>query len=423
MNDIYINEDDSRNREQMSEIKKYQGTKIIRVYRDRIEIGEQSPYEWTLFKTHGFSGREGVIVSAAEIEYGKALLNSVLLMLSDREVEVIKKRSGLENGRKISREEIAKLYGTNERRIQQIEAKSLRKLRHPDRSQILLGKTESAFRCVNNSEYLERLKKNLLNEVIKLLSKNEKEFVYFDKICSRYNIKINQPLKQIDLDKLGLSVRACICLKRAGITKSDQLLNLPDSDLKKIRNLGKKTYEEIKECIKGIDNNCATDVKSEVFCKDDSRTIILMLNNQKIIYKCMGVTDEQIANSVLTTIFNLKKSKKIIEMQMSPKIIEFLTMKGYLFWDDVYTDRFSLLEQLRICQINECVIELQELCRFQIKRKEKVLVYPGRESIRNFIIHNNYKKPEDIINNIKNTDNDEIIEFIEQLKELIIFDN
>lgn len=148
-----------------------------------------------------------------------------------------------------------------------------------------------------------------------------------------------------------------------------------------------------------------------------------MLNNQKIIYKCMGVTDEQIANSVLTTIFNLKKSKKIIEMQMSPKIIEFLTMKGYLFWDDVYTDRFSLLEQLRICQINECVIELQELCRLQIKRKEKVLVYPGRESIRNFIIHNNYKKPEDIINNIKNTDNDEIIEFIEQLKELIIFDN
>ena len=36
----------------------------------------------------------------------------------------------------------------------------------------------------------EAVSENLLNEMIKLLSKNEKEFVYFDKICSRYNIKI-----------------------------------------------------------------------------------------------------------------------------------------------------------------------------------------------------------------------------------------
>jgi RNA polymerase primary sigma factor len=64
-------------------------------------------------------------------------INEVLSELSDREKRVIILRFGLENDRPMTLEEVGKEFHVTRERIRQIEAKALRKLRHPSRSRKL----------------------------------------------------------------------------------------------------------------------------------------------------------------------------------------------------------------------------------------------------------------------------------------------
>ena len=64
----------------------------------------------------------------------KAELDNLLGNLSDREERVIKLRFGLIDGRTRTLEEVGREYGITRERIRQIEAKALRKLRHPSKS-------------------------------------------------------------------------------------------------------------------------------------------------------------------------------------------------------------------------------------------------------------------------------------------------
>lgn len=67
----------------------------------------------------------------------KEQLESVLDTLTDREENVLRLRFGLEDGRTRTLEEVGKVFGVTRERIRQIEAKALRKLRHPSRSKQL----------------------------------------------------------------------------------------------------------------------------------------------------------------------------------------------------------------------------------------------------------------------------------------------
>lgn len=64
-------------------------------------------------------------------------IEDMLDALSDREREVLRYRFGLEDGRSYTLEEVGRRFGVTRERIRQIEAKALRKLRHPSRSKKL----------------------------------------------------------------------------------------------------------------------------------------------------------------------------------------------------------------------------------------------------------------------------------------------
>ena len=64
-------------------------------------------------------------------------LEDVLETLTDREENVLRLRFGLDDGRNRTLEDVGKVFGVTRERIRQIEAKALRKLRHPSRSKQL----------------------------------------------------------------------------------------------------------------------------------------------------------------------------------------------------------------------------------------------------------------------------------------------
>jgi RNA polymerase primary sigma factor len=76
-------------------------------------------------------------VDAASKQLLKEQIDEVLSSLSDREQRVLQLRFGLEDGRSRTLEEVGREFNVTRERIRQIEAKVLRKLRHPTRSRKL----------------------------------------------------------------------------------------------------------------------------------------------------------------------------------------------------------------------------------------------------------------------------------------------
>ncbi|MDD6878773.1 MAG: RNA polymerase sigma factor RpoD [bacterium] len=71
------------------------------------------------------------------VELLKEELSNVLLTLTEREEKVLRLRFGLDDGQCRTLEEVGQIFGVTRERIRQIEAKALRKLRHPSRSKKL----------------------------------------------------------------------------------------------------------------------------------------------------------------------------------------------------------------------------------------------------------------------------------------------
>jgi RNA polymerase primary sigma factor len=76
-------------------------------------------------------------VDAASKELLREQIRQVLGFLTDRERQVLEMRFGLTDGQDHTLEEVGKEFGVTRERIRQIEAKALRKLRHPSRSKAL----------------------------------------------------------------------------------------------------------------------------------------------------------------------------------------------------------------------------------------------------------------------------------------------
>ena len=78
-----------------------------------------------------------VAVDAVSFTLLQDQLQSVLETLSEREAGVVRLRFGLTDGRPRTLDEIGQVYGVTRERIRQIESKTMSKLRHPSRAQVL----------------------------------------------------------------------------------------------------------------------------------------------------------------------------------------------------------------------------------------------------------------------------------------------
>ena len=69
----------------------------------------------------------------------KECINDMLELLTERECKIVKHRFGIDGHKELQLKEVGEMEGVSRERVRQIEAKALRKLRHPTRSSHLRG--------------------------------------------------------------------------------------------------------------------------------------------------------------------------------------------------------------------------------------------------------------------------------------------
>lgn len=157
----------------------------------------------------------------------KGLLEAVESdFLTDRERKVLELR--YKTGMDLK--ETGKVFGVTRERIRQVEAKALRKLRHPRLSRNYRLDTMKRYIEAENEVSRLKLENIRLRDLIPDDVQNPPE---------------PEPVKDVDIEDLELSVRSYNCLKRAGINKLSQLRGVTTNDLIRVRNLGRKSMEEV----------------------------------------------------------------------------------------------------------------------------------------------------------------------------------
>ena len=91
----------------------------------------------------------------------------------------------------------------------------------------------------------------LLNEHLNLFV-NLSEDTGVDKILAEKDNKSKEKVLEMTIEELDLSVRSFNCLKRAGINTVNDLLEKSEEEMMKVRNLGKKSFDEVKEKLRSL---------------------------------------------------------------------------------------------------------------------------------------------------------------------------
>ena len=232
-----------------------------------IEMPEKDPYLY-LFSAISGCKYENVL-GEFEIPFDledtidEILNNPSKYGLTDRETSILKYRFAMtEEGDFKTLEEVGAIFGRTRDRIRQIEAKAIRKLRHPSRFKLIkYGKTG-----YNKQKEVEEAK--LKSRIEMLEAKSKKEIDEFNKNIEEElaneepKIDIIEYLKSNCISDIELSVRSYNCLKRAGINTLFDLCLRDSNQLLKVRNLGRKSYQEVIDMVNKLLSNYGYDFES-----------------------------------------------------------------------------------------------------------------------------------------------------------------
>ncbi len=276
-----------------------------------LNIDKESTREDMLF--FALVGERDVSMSSA---YSSEGLNKAIGTLNPREIEIIKKRYGLEDGKPRKYNEIGADYNVTAERIKQIEIKALRKLRHPSRIKNIVLKEDEAKKYIDevfnsksnamfypDEEYKDipcDLDYNELKGVVEARIKAEAE---------REKVKDNNNNDDIEktekIEEFDFSIRTFNCLKRAGIHTTADLIGKTEEELKKIRNLGQRGYDEVIEILSKPQYGIA--LKDGVIVKDD---------NEEKVKEDKSQEDNQDNKKTYTELEEARQAKAALEAQM-----------------------------------------------------------------------------------------------------------
>ena len=99
---------------------------------------------------------------------------------------------------------------------------------------------------------------NLLNEHLKLFVDLSDESSITEVLVEK-NEKGKEKILEMTIEELDLSVRSFNCLKRAGINTVDDLINKSEEEMMKVRNLGKKSFDEVREKLQSLGFDLSSD--------------------------------------------------------------------------------------------------------------------------------------------------------------------
>lgn len=383
----------------------------IAFYSDKIVNIDITPYINLLLKMYE---KTGIMVVNDIFKYSEKIMYDVLDTLTDREQKVIKLRIGINDLKERTVEEVANILRLTCEQVSGIEAKAFRKLRHPSRSRSLTGRNMyKLFLEKYDDFYSSRLSDLLIEEIISLVENRQNRSFYIEKIMKRYDISITnqEGTKEIvdcDLDELELSVRAYNCLKRAGINTFSELAHMSDGELKHVRNLGQRCYDEVKQKMKELAG----------VSEDGCNTIVFSYNGDKTVYKYFDVDTQRIAKSIYINLVNMRPGEKIIlKVPLSPGVQDILLMKGYLYIEDVYSDSEQLIKQLKAFGFEDFA---QEICIFKEMQEkpnedERVYICPMDDEVLEFIQNKECSSAGDFIEKAENVENVKIADLAQRL--------
>lgn len=143
--------------------------------------------------------------------------------------------------------DIGKCFNVTRERVRQIIAKGLKKVRfHAIRYEHVLEKIEERKRYEEEYEALQEKREKLIKAFRETGIISDEMAVYFGDINIGLKEGATPPFAKMSIDELDLSVRSYNCLRRAGINTLQDLMNLYEEELYKVKNLGKKSLREIK---------------------------------------------------------------------------------------------------------------------------------------------------------------------------------
>ncbi len=185
-----------------------------------------------------------IVIPDSEKEWVSKNIDEALLTLTEREQKVITHRYK-EN---LSLKEVGKKYGVTQERIRQIEAKAIRKLRHPSRSRLITTGAEEIRKIEEIREALAEEKRSLAEEILKV--REACEILRATGIPNPYALEvaagiIEEHKNNTSIKDLRLSARSYNALYRAGIRTLSDLCDIRVSDLARVRNLGSKSLTEV----------------------------------------------------------------------------------------------------------------------------------------------------------------------------------
>lgn len=289
----------------------------------------------------------------------------VLETLTDTEKQIILYRFGF-MGDWYSLRSTGTEFNLTGERIRQIELKALRKLRHPSRARKLKSSTYKIplFKDEHDINY----RTLIIREIEEYLSNyNKGNSTFWEAILERNNIVIsvmtNNSTDSISISELELSVHTYNILKRAGInTLADWFARTENpEDVLKIRNLGRKSLEEIVAKLNelsGSMTNTRIPIKNTT---DKFISLNILYSGQSQIYKFKNMTTSELAECVyetLATEYSVYGS--ILNYNLSTGLLTLLLLKGYFYVETIISAYNNISDELEQGGFGKYIAELDE---------------------------------------------------------------